>query len=95
VVLEAMAFGKPILCSKYAGAKEMIADRENGYIFDPREPHELAELMARFVSDPGLAERLGAKSKQIITPYTPRQAASVLASVGVGRSIRKAITGRT
>jgi glycosyltransferase involved in cell wall biosynthesis len=80
VVLEAMAFGKAILCSKYAGSKELIVEGENGYIFDPREPRELAELMARFVSEPGLAGELGAKSKQIIDAYTPRQAASILAS---------------
>jgi len=94
VVPEAMAFGKPILCSKYAGSKELIVHGENGYVFDARQPRELAELMARFVSDPGLADSLGARSKQIITPYTPRQSASVLASVGASHSIRKTTARR-
>ena len=79
VVLEAMAFGKPILCSKHAGSKELIFDGENGYIFDPRHPHELAELMAKFIREPGLGEKLGAKAKQVISPYTPCHAAGVLA----------------
>ncbi len=35
VVNEAMASGLPVLCSKYAHAREMIAEGQNGYLFDP------------------------------------------------------------
>lgn len=43
VVLEAMAFGKPVLCSEWAGAAEMVVDGENGYIIDPHHPAQVAE----------------------------------------------------
>jgi glycosyltransferase involved in cell wall biosynthesis len=78
VVLEAMAFGKPILCSQYAGAKEMVEHGVNGYVFDPRNPGELAEYMARFIQRPELTAKFGQKSKEIIAPYTPACAAKVL-----------------
>jgi glycosyltransferase involved in cell wall biosynthesis len=81
VVLEAMAFGKPILCSKYAGAKEMVMEGENGFVFDPYEPEKLAELMGRLIREPELIEKLGAKSREIVAPYSPQEAANVLASV--------------
>jgi glycosyltransferase involved in cell wall biosynthesis len=69
------------LCSKYAGAKEMVMEGENGFVFDPHEPEKLAELMGRLIREPELIEKLGAKSWEIVAPYTPQKAANVLASV--------------
>ncbi len=92
VVLEAMAFGKPVLCSQHAGAKEMVEPGVNGYVFDPRNPGELAEYMARFIQQPGLIAEFGQKSKEIISPYTPERAAIVLGRLALrllGRSERE------
>ena len=84
VVLEAMCLGRPVLCSKYAGSKEMIQDGENGFVFDPHNPAELADRMELLLRVPGLAQRLGEKAKEIIGPYTARLAAQVLAQVATG-----------
>jgi len=84
VVLEAMCLGRPVLCSKYAGSKEMIQDGENGFVFDPHQPEELADRMELLLRVPGLAERLGERAKEIISPYTARLAAQVLARVATG-----------
>jgi glycosyltransferase involved in cell wall biosynthesis len=50
--IEAMAMGMPVLCSKYAGASELVDDGVNGWIFDPHNPKELSEFMKRFVDYP-------------------------------------------
>lgn len=81
VVLEAMAFAKPVLCSQYAGAREMVQHGVNGFVYDPRNPGELADNMARFIQRPELAAEFGQKSKEIIAPYTPACAARVLESL--------------
>ena len=81
VPLEAMAFGKPILCSKYAGSREMIIHGRNGFVFDPHDPQELAQFMTRFMQEPALIERFGSMSKQIIAPYTPQSAAEAFATM--------------
>jgi glycosyltransferase involved in cell wall biosynthesis len=81
VVLEAMTFGKPILCSKWAGASELVVEGENGYLFDPYNPEELAELMRRFLNDPELIVSMGQKSQQLIAQYTPESAAKFLAEL--------------
>jgi len=78
VVSEAMAFGKPVLCSKYAGAKELVLDGINGFVFDPYNAAELADCMERFIRQPELITRFGQKSREIITPYTPENAAKTL-----------------
>jgi glycosyltransferase involved in cell wall biosynthesis len=83
VVLEAMVFGKPILCSKGAGAYEMVIEGENGYLFEPQNPEEIAEGMRRFIDNPELAASMGEKSKQLIGQYTPEAAAKSMAEVAM------------
>lgn len=78
VALEAMTAGKAILCSQFAGAVETIADGENGYIFDPRNVKELSGLMRKFIEQPELIDKMGARSLEIMHEYTPENAAKLL-----------------
>jgi len=82
-VLEAMAFGKPVLCSKYAGTRQMVTHGENGFIFDPLDVPQLAGYMAKFIHDQSLAERLGARALKKIAPFTPARAADALANLAL------------
>jgi glycosyltransferase involved in cell wall biosynthesis len=81
VVLEAMLFGKPVLCSSGAGTSEMITDGENGYVFDPKQPQELAVLMQKFIDSPQIIEEMGKRSYQKILQYNPETASQFLAKV--------------
>jgi glycosyltransferase involved in cell wall biosynthesis len=81
VAVEAMMFGKPILCSKWAGAVEMVVDKENGYIFDPHKPEQLAQLMEEFIENPDLIKQMGEKSKYIMSKHTPETISLSLAKV--------------
>lgn len=81
VVLEAMLFGKPVFCSQGAGTAELIVNGENGYVFDPMQPHQLAELMAKAITSPAYISLMGAKSRQTMAQYTPEKAASFLTKV--------------
>jgi glycosyltransferase involved in cell wall biosynthesis len=78
VVLEAMAFGKPILVSRYAGSHELVHNGVNGFVFDCYRPEELAEHMERFIREPELIQQYGRNSKDIIGVYTPWKAANAL-----------------
>lgn len=81
VVLEAMLFGKPVFCSQGAGTAELIIDGENGYVFDPKQPQRLAQLMAKAITSPAQISLMGAKSRQTMAQYTPETAASFLTKV--------------
>jgi len=76
VVSEAMAFGKPVLCSKWAGATEVVAEGESGYVFDPYDVEQLAALMQRFIDKPELIAAMGDRSKQLSVDLTPQSAAT-------------------
>jgi glycosyltransferase involved in cell wall biosynthesis len=81
VVPEAMAFGKPTLCSQYACAAELVSHGENGFIFDPKNPQELAGLMLKFVNSPQLMAKFGRKSKEIMRSHTMNTAVRAIADV--------------
>jgi glycosyltransferase involved in cell wall biosynthesis len=70
-IMEAAKYGKPLLDSKYdGGSHEFVCHGENGFIFDPRDPNELAQLMLRLINIPELTKKFGQKSKEIMEPYT-------------------------
>ena len=80
-VLEAMALGKPILCSKWANAFEMVIQGSNGYVFDPHDPQELARFMAEFLQDADRIATMGEASRQIIAAHTPAKVAESLSEI--------------
>jgi glycosyltransferase involved in cell wall biosynthesis len=44
-VVEAMELGTPVVCSTAAGASMLIQHGENGFLFDPEQPQELASAI--------------------------------------------------
>jgi glycosyltransferase involved in cell wall biosynthesis len=81
VVLEAMLFAKPVLCSCWAGTAELIREGENGSVFDPHHSEQLAERMRGFIEQPERAAIMGQKAKQDMVAYTPAAIAQSLSKV--------------
>jgi len=81
--LEAMAMGIPVLCSKYAGASELVEDGVGGWIFDPHNPKELAELMKRFLDQPELISTIGENTRRKMEGFSPEAAVEFLVKVTI------------
>jgi len=64
-VLEAMAMGRAIITTDAPGCRETVVDGDNGLLIPVRSVPALADAMARFITEPGLAERMGRRSRQI------------------------------
>lgn len=62
-VAEAMACAKPVVASNIGGVNEVVVDRETGLLVSPADPPALASAIRTVLSDPILAERLGAAGK--------------------------------
>lgn len=81
-VLEAMRFGKPILLSRGAGAAgDVVHHGDNGLIFDPEDPEELAENMCSLICQPELREHMGKRSAEIAELDDPARSAQLLANL--------------
>jgi glycosyltransferase involved in cell wall biosynthesis/SAM-dependent methyltransferase len=55
-VLEAMAWGKPVLCSNSTSLPEIAG--QAAFFFDPRRPKEIAAAIQKIITDPAAAEEL-------------------------------------
>jgi len=59
VVIEGWLYKKPAIVSSEAGIAELIKHGENGLIFNPRDPSDLADKLSAVLSDQNLALALG------------------------------------
>lgn len=58
--LEAMAAGRPVVCSHVGGLAHSVVDGGTGLLVPPGDAAALASALARIVEDPALRDRLGA-----------------------------------
>ena len=64
-VLEAMAMGRAIITTDAPGCRETVMEGDNGLLIPVRSVPALVEAMERFIAEPGLAERMGRRSRQV------------------------------
>lgn len=65
---EAMAHRLPIVSGFADGsADDLVVDGENGFRLRKNTPEELAEKMAMILDDPEMAQRMGERSREMIT----------------------------
>ena len=60
VVVEAFCRGRCVVGSRVGGIPDIVEDGTTGLLVPPENPDALAEALVRVLSDPQLAERLGA-----------------------------------
>jgi glycosyltransferase involved in cell wall biosynthesis len=64
-VLEAMAYGMPVVASEVGGIPEAIEDGVNGYLIHPGDCDRLAESIDRLASSSELRSRMGQSGYQL------------------------------
>ena len=70
VVLEAMASGLPIVATKVGGLPEIVKDRENGFLVEPKNPEEIAEKVLLILKGDELRERISEYNKKKVKEYS-------------------------
>lgn len=63
VLMEAMASGVPVIASKISGIPELIDDKINGILVEPKNETELSEKITSLLTDKPLRERLLANAR--------------------------------
>ncbi|MEA1901324.1 MAG: glycosyltransferase family 4 protein [Thermodesulfobacteriota bacterium] len=81
VVTEAMAFGLPVLTTPYAGARELIRDGYNGYLFDPAVQCSTVQALEKIYSQRNRLTDMGNNSREIISRYTHEEVMHNLAQI--------------
>lgn len=87
-VLDAMVRGAPVACSNRSSLAEVAGDA--ALLFDPLDPHDIANAIARLLDDEPLRARLVAAGRKRALQYTwERTAQATLASYREARERRK------
>jgi glycogen synthase len=69
VALEAMASGCPCLVADTGGLREVVPNEDVGLRFHSRDPHSLAELAERLLTDEELRDRLVAEASEHVLTF--------------------------
>jgi glycosyltransferase involved in cell wall biosynthesis len=64
LVLEAMAWARPVIATQVGGNPEAIVDGESGLLTPPDDPPVLADACLRVMRDPAFAARLGEAARR-------------------------------
>ena len=69
-ILEAMAYGKPIVASQIGGIPELVREGKTGLLFDPGNVDQLSDKITLLLGNRGLREAFGRKPERSSKPST-------------------------
>jgi glycosyltransferase involved in cell wall biosynthesis len=75
-LLDAMAYGLPIVTTEAGGIPEIVKHEFNGLTSPPCDPERLAFNVERLVNDPSLCDQLTANGKQFIKTFSKERMAA-------------------
>jgi glycosyltransferase involved in cell wall biosynthesis len=88
IVCQAFAAGKPVVASRINGIPEFVSHEENGLLFLPGNPSELASSMHRIFSDEVLQDKLGRGARRtaetVLSPMVWRDKINSVVEEAVG-----------
>jgi glycosyltransferase involved in cell wall biosynthesis len=67
--MEAMSLGLPVIGSNAGGTTEQIANGQNGYLFENKNPEDLTNKIELFLNDPSSIKLFGNCSRERIENY--------------------------
>ena len=68
-VIEAMAWGVPVVAWNYAGPTVTVLDEETGFLAEPYRVEAYADAVSRLLQDPKLRSRMGAAARDRVERY--------------------------
>jgi glycosyltransferase involved in cell wall biosynthesis len=65
-VLEAYAYGKPVIGARIGGIPELIEHGETGLLFEPGNTQALQQAIDDMLTHPGLAQQMGRNARRLV-----------------------------
>ena len=65
-ILEAFAYGKPVIATRIGGIPELVTERETGYLVDCGSPEQLRTAICNLWQDRDAQRRMGSKARALI-----------------------------
>jgi glycosyltransferase involved in cell wall biosynthesis len=88
-VIEACAFGLPVVATKVGGIGCLLEDGTNGLLVPADDPEKMAKAVVRLLEDPGLVRRISENGRSLAERSSWRsvqvQWEDLFADMGLGR----------
>jgi len=68
-ILEAMAYGLPVISTPIGGIPEVVREGINGFLVEPGNTQEIADRIGKMVNSRELAAEMGKASLQTVKPF--------------------------
>ncbi|MCK4401092.1 glycosyltransferase family 4 protein [bacterium] len=68
VIPQAMAMSKPVVSFDIDGARELVHNKDTGYLVRPEDTKKLSERVIDLLNDTGKAEKMGINGKKLVDP---------------------------
>ena len=66
VLIEAASCGRPIVTTDMPGCREIVRDKENGYLVPPGDSEAVAEAVSRLIQNDKLRSRMGNRGRKLV-----------------------------
>jgi glycosyltransferase involved in cell wall biosynthesis len=73
VILEAMAYGKPVVATAVGGVPELIPDEEHGFLHAPGDHEAQAAQLSLLIEDEALRRRIGENGRALVQSEFSRE----------------------
>lgn len=70
-ILEAMAYGKPIVSTPVGGIPEVVKSGRNGILVEPGNKEQIWNALKHYIDNPDCIKQEGKESLEIVKPFTP------------------------
>jgi len=68
-ILEAMAYGLPVISTPIGGIPEVVKEGVNGFLVEPGNTQQIADRIGKMINSPELAAEMGKASLQTVKPF--------------------------
>jgi glycosyltransferase involved in cell wall biosynthesis len=80
-ILEAMAFGIPVIVPPVGGPAELVRDGVEGFLVDSRDGQRLRQRLLELLGNPGLCERMSAAARSRASAFSPARFSAEICAV--------------
>jgi glycosyltransferase involved in cell wall biosynthesis len=72
VILEAMAFARPVVATTAGGIPDLVVDGESGFLIEPGDVDGLSDALTTLAREPELRERMGTQARERVLELASR-----------------------
>jgi len=65
IVVEGLAYGLPIIASRFASLEEIVNDGKEGFLFEPGNPKDLAEKISFLYNNPQIRNQMAQNARKV------------------------------